>query len=344
VIDRSLWEPEGIYLNTASYGLPPRPAWDTLQAVLDDWRAGRTSWEGWGDQTDEARRAWATLVGVPAERVATGATVSGLVAIAATALEPGARVVAPDVEFTSNLWPFMARGHDVRLVPADRLAEAIDGSTAGVAFSVVQSATGEVADVDVITAAARHHGALTLVDATQACGWLPLDAGRFDVVTCAAYKWLLSPRGTAFMSVAPEVLERVTPLAAGWFAGDDVHGSYYGGPLRLAGDARSLDTSPAWFPWVGTVPALRTLLDAGVEAVHAHDVALANRFRAGLGLAPGDSAIVVTDAGGAEERLTAAGVMAAMRAGRLRTSWHLYNTEDDVDRVLELMNGLVRKR
>jgi selenocysteine lyase/cysteine desulfurase len=201
-----------------------------------------------------------------------------------------------------------------------------------------------VADLDAIAAAAHHHGALTILDATQACGWLPLDASRFDVVTCGAYKWLMSPRGTAFMAIGPELLERVLPAAAGWFAGEDVHGSYYGGPVRLATDARRLDTSPAWFPWVGTVPALRTILDVSVEEIHAHDVALANRFRAGLGLEPSDSAIVVVDAAGAEERLTAGGVMAAMRAGRLRTSWHVYNDEDDVDRVLELMHGDVSPR
>ena len=344
MIDRSLWEPEGIYLNTASYGLPPKPAWEALQRAQGDWHVGRTSWEGWGDETDAARRLWAELVGAAPERVATGSSVSGLVGLVAPVLEPGARVVAPEIEFTSNLWPFMVRGCDVRLVPADRIAEAIDDGTAAVAFSAAQSATGEVADVEAIADSARHHGALTFVDATQACGWLPLDASRLDVVTCAAYKWLMSPRGTAFMALGEDVLDRVTPAAAGWFAGEDVHGSYYGGPVRLATGARRLDTSPAWFSWVGTVPALRTILDIGVDAIHEHDVGLANRFRAGLGLEPDRSAIVVTDAAGAEERLQAAGVMAAMRAGRLRTSWHAYNTAGEVDRVLELMNAPVRSR
>ena len=336
---RELWDPEGVYLNTASYGLPPRPGWEALQAALADWRAGRTSWEGWGDKTDEARRTWARLVGVPPAHVATGATVSGLVGFVAAALPKGVRVVAPDVEFTSNLWPFMARELDVELVPAARLAEAIDARTTAVAFSAVQSATGEVADLDAIAAAAAHHGALTIVDATQACGWLPLDASRFDVVTCSAYKWLMSPRGTAFMAVRPAVLERVTPLAAGWFAGEDVHGSYYGGPLRLAADARRLDTSPAWFSWVGTAATLEVVERIGVGAIHTHDVALANRFRAGLGMEPSDSAIVRCEVPGAEERLEAGGVVAAVRAGALRASWHAYNTEEDVDFVLELLSG-----
>ena len=69
-------------------------------------------------------------------------------------------------------------------------------------------ATGEVADLEAIAAAARDHGALTLLDATQACGWLPLDGSLFDFVVAAGYKWLLSPRGTAFMAVAAPAARR----------------------------------------------------------------------------------------------------------------------------------------
>ena len=57
-----LWEPAGTYLDTASFGLPPRPAWDALQAALDDWRTGRTSWEHWGDATEAARGSFARLI------------------------------------------------------------------------------------------------------------------------------------------------------------------------------------------------------------------------------------------------------------------------------------------
>jgi len=77
-----------------------------------------------------------------------------------------------------------------------------------VAFSAVQSSDGEVADLAAIAAAARAHGALTVVDATQAAGWLPLAAGRFDAVVVSGYKWLLSPRGTAYLSLSEALLDR----------------------------------------------------------------------------------------------------------------------------------------
>jgi selenocysteine lyase/cysteine desulfurase len=338
--DRSLWQPEGVYLNTASFGLPPRPAWDALQAALADWRAGRTSWEDWNDTTNAARASFARLCGVPVDSVAVGGTVSGLVGLVAASVPDGTRVLSTAEEFTSLLWPFMAqgRGVDVRCVPVSRLPEAIDARTDLVAFSAVQSSSGEVADLDAVAAAAAHYGTLTLVDATHACGWLPFDGSRFDGFVAAAYKWLISPRGTAFMGVRPELLERLTPHAAGWYAGEDPHASYYGPPLRLAGAARRLDVSPAWFSWVGTAPALDVVLELGVDAIHEHDLRLANMFRTGLGLGPGDSAIVAADVPGAEERLRGTGVMAAARSGMLRTSWHVYNTEDDVERVVDLLS------
>jgi selenocysteine lyase/cysteine desulfurase len=335
---RQQWRPASVYVNTASYGLPPDCAWDALQAALADWRGGRTSWEGWGGSTEGARSAFARLVGVRAETVAVGATVSSLVGLVAASIPDGSRVLAPDVEFTSTLFPFLVqagRGVRVRLVPPAELPGEIGPGTDVVALSAVQMATGEVADLDAVAAAARAHGALTVVDATQACGWLPLDAGRFDVVACAAYKWLASPRGAAFLAVREERLAGVLPAAAGWYAGEDPHETYFGPPLRLARTARRLDTSPAWFSWVGTQPAIELLSRIGVHAIHAHDVGLANRFRAGLGLDPSNSAIVSVDLPGARERLEAAGIVAAERGGRLRASWHLYNTEDDVDAVLE---------
>jgi selenocysteine lyase/cysteine desulfurase len=326
-----MWAPSCPYLNTASYGLPPQPAWDALQAALEDWRGGRTSWEHWGEATERSRELWARMAGVAPERVAVAANVSSLVALVVASLPEGTRVLAPDVDFTSLVWPFVARGLEVRTVPLRDLADAVDAEADVVAFSAVQSANGEVADLDGVVAAAARHGALTVCDATHACGWMPFEASRFDAVAAHAYKWLMSPRGTAFLALGDRLIDRVSPLAANWYAAADAHGGYYGLPMRLAPGARRLDLSPAWFSWVGTAPALEVVLEIGVEAIHRHDLALANRFRAGLGLEPSDSAIVSAEIPGAAEKLERAGIRAATRAGSLRASFHVYNTETDVD-------------
>jgi selenocysteine lyase/cysteine desulfurase len=331
-----LWQLERPYLNTASYGLPPAPAFAALQEALDDWRRGRTSWEGWAESVARARESFARLLGARSEDVAAGATVSELVGLVAASLPDGAQVLVPEVEFTSNLFPWLAqerRGVRVQTAPLAGLADTVEDTTTLVAVSAVQSSNGEVADLPSIRAATEAHGALLFVDATQACGWLPLRAGDADFLVVHTYKWLMSPRGAAFMAVRPERLEAVVPVHAGWWAAEKPFGDYYGPPLRLAGSARRLDTSPAWFSWVGTAPALEVIEGIGVERIHEHNVELANRFRAGMGLEPGESAIVSVDVNGAE-RLEEAGIRAAVRAGGLRVSFHLYNTPEHVDAAL----------
>lgn len=336
---QALFDPEPGWLNTASYGLPPRTAWDAMQAALADWRVGRTSWEGWDESTGRARAAFARLVGVPASDVSVGAAASQVLAPVAGVLRPGARVVVPEVEFTSNLFPWLVQPYDVRTVPAAGLVDAIDARTDLVAFSLVQSADGMRAPYTDVVAAARAHGALVVVDATQGCGWLPFDAALADAVVVSAYKWLMVPRGIAFAYLAPHLRERMIPTAAGWYAGEDPHDSYYGPPLRLASDARRFDISPAWFGFVAAAPALELLADLGPAVVGAYDVALASRFTEGLGGPPADSAIVAVDVPGAQEKLARAGVRAAVRAGRVRASFHLYTNTSDVDRALTALTS-----
>jgi selenocysteine lyase/cysteine desulfurase len=336
-----LWSPQPGWLNTASYGLPPQPTWDAVQAAMADWRTGATSWEGWDESTGVARDTFARLIGVPAGDVAVGSAVSQLLAPVAAAVPDGARVIVPDVEFTSNLFPWLAHQDRLRVdtVPTSRLPETVADGCDVVAFSLVQSSDGEVAPYEQIVAAARDAGAMVVVDATQACGWLPFDASLADVVAATAYKWLMSPRGSGFVYLNPAVRESMRPFAAGWYAGEDVHASFYGPPLRLAGDARRFDVSPAWFSWVGTAPALDLVEQIGIDVIGRHNVALANRFLAGLGQPPGGSAIVTVDVPGADARLEAAGVRAAVRAGRVRASFHVYSTEADVDMALNALVG-----
>jgi selenocysteine lyase/cysteine desulfurase len=330
-------------MNTSSYGLPPRAAVEAMAAAADEWRHGRTGYDGWDLSVAASRASFARLHGVEADDVAVSAHVSAFTGLVALSLEPGERVVCAEGDFTSVLFPLLAaeaRGVQVELVPLERVAEAIDADTALVAVSAVQSADGRVADLDAIAAAAAHHGARTYIDASQAAGWLPIDAARFDHVAAVGYKYLLGPRGCAFMAVRPEAAERLTPAFPGWYAGEVPLATVYGGPLRLARSARRFDLSPAWQCWVGQAPALALLEQVGIPAVWEHDVALANRFRDGLGMEASDSAIVpVPVDAAAKDRLVAAAVMIGGLADDVRFSFHLYTTEADVDRVLEAIAG-----
>ncbi|WP_433471785.1 aminotransferase class V-fold PLP-dependent enzyme [Spirillospora sp. CA-142024] len=331
------------FLNTATYGLPPRAAHETMLAAERDRAAGLLTPGALDEAVTRSREAFARLLGVPAARVACGPQVSYFVGLVAASLPAGAEVLVADGDFTSLLFPFAARpGLAVRSVPLERIADEVRPGTDVVAVSAVQSADGRIAPMDDLIGAARAHGARILLDATQAAGWLPLPADRVDWLVAGGYKWLLGPRGTCFFTGTPEALDALPAIGAGWYAGADIWDSVYGLPLRLAGDARRLDLSPAWQCWAGHAPALELLEQVGIPAIHDHDVALARRFSAGLGLPPGDSAIVsVPVPDGTAGLLRRGGVIAAVRAGRLRCAFHLTTTEADVDKAAGLLAPLV---
>ncbi|MCP3976871.1 MAG: aminotransferase class V-fold PLP-dependent enzyme [bacterium] len=330
------------YLNTASIGLPPQRAVDALQLAIDKWQTGKAEAPEYDAVVTAARTSFASLLSARVENVAVGAQVSALVALAATCLRPGSRVLIPDGEFTSVIFPFLVRddlGLRVESVPLMRLADSIGADTDLVAFSSVQSSSGEVADLGAIGAAAAANDVITMCDATQSAGWLPMNATDYDFVIAGAYKWLLSPRGTAFMTVSDTVLERTRPLFAGWYSGESVWESIYGLPLRLAPDARRLDLSPGWLAWVGTAPALEVLTQVGVEAIHSHNVGLANTLLSELDLPPSNSAIVSLDLDATFDQERLSGLSTAYRAGRLRVGFHLYNSLEDVARIVAAIKG-----
>ncbi len=338
--------PQTTYLNTASNGLIPARSLTAIKAGLDATAAGSRLADAAYAAVEETRAAYARLVGVPARQVATGSSAAVFAGMIATSLPPGAEVLVADGDFSSLVNPFAVRGDlKLRIVPLEEIAEAVRPGTALVAVSAVQSADGRIAELDAIREAARAHGARTLVDVSQAAGWFPVNAAEADYTVCVGYKWLLCPRGVAFLTV-PEDLGGLTPVFAGWVAGEDPWASCYGPVAELAHSARRFDESPALHPYLAGRDSLALIEELGTEAIAAHDRALADRFRAGvteLGhrpvAAPGSAIVSVPGLGDAAARLAEREVAVSSRAGNLRASFHLYNTAADVDRLLEALSG-----
>lgn len=341
---RAEFAPKNTYLNTASCGLLPARAVEAMRAAVESVAAGRPS-DMFAD-VEAARAAFARLAGVPERRVAAGASVAVYSGLIAASLPPGAEVLTAEDDFSSVVNPFHVRGDlKVRAVPLERIAESVRPGTALVAVSAAQSADGRVADLEGIARAAREHGARTYVDVSQAAGWLPLHADAYDFVSSVAFKWLVCPRGVAFL-VVPADLGGLTPVFAGWVAGEAPWDSCYGPVEELAHSARRFDESPSLFSYAGARHSLELVEELGVANVRAHDLALADRFRAGLqGLghapvpAPGSPIVSVPGLGRRQPDLSEAGVEVSNRAGNLRAAFHLYNTPADVDRLLDVLSG-----
>jgi selenocysteine lyase/cysteine desulfurase len=322
------------YLNSASIGIPPASAALAVLDAVRDWAGGRAVATDFDAPVATARAAFAALTGFPVERVALGAAASGLVGLIAASATDDLRVLVAEGEFTSVSWPFVAQraGGPVEVdeAPLEQLADLAPDYDM-VAVSVVQSADGRIADLDGLRAA-QAGGCRVVLDATQALGWFDADLSWADAVVAAGYKWLLCPRGAAWMAVGPGL--DLVPHSAGWWAGQDPWASVYGLPMRLARGARALDVSPVWLSQVGAAVAVPWLAGLDRAAVHAHCVGLADAFRAGLGMPPAGSAIVSVRREGAGARLAAAGLAASTRAGAARLAFALYNTTADVELAL----------
>jgi selenocysteine lyase/cysteine desulfurase len=341
-------QPGLTYLDSATYGLPPRPTIEVMQRALERWQHGTADWVSeWDMRGEVCRAAFASLMQVPTDEIALIPSASVGVGLIAATLTDRDRVVIPTEEFNSVLYPLLVaarhRGAKVEEVPFHDLADHVTSETTLVAFSLVRSQSGETAQQREILDAAERVGARTLVDATHAIPFVPVDR-RADFVVCAAYKHLLSPRGVAFMRMAPQHWDATPAWLANWRSTTDPYHVYYGGPLNEAPGAARFDVSLAWFAWAGAAESLGLLAEWQRQGLLAEPLALARSLAGRLGLPPPVGTIVsvpVEDAEAVRVELGQAGIKAAVRAGSVRLSTHVYNSEADIDRAIAALQSFV---
>ena len=341
----------------ATPSIPPAatPVTRALHQALDDWTAGEASWQRRDEAAQRCRHQIAGLLGVASEDVALMQSVAEAAATVAASLRPGDRVVVGAQEYRSNLFPWLATEHrGVRVIQVpmpegrltgEALTTAIEYGTTLVAVSEVQSATGRRTDLTAVAARCREVGARLFVDATQSAGVLTMpEAVSPDYIAVHGYKWLLGPRGAAWLYVRPDRLEALGPLAPNHKGTPYPWRDFYGGPLAYAPDARKLDMSLSWPTWTGAAAALDLISSLDRPELERHCLNLGQLLRdgaaeQGLRCLPSELpshivTVTVPDPDAALKELTAQGVRATARAGALRFGFHGFNTPDDVSRVL----------
>ncbi|MFN8621504.1 MAG: aminotransferase class V-fold PLP-dependent enzyme [Chloroflexota bacterium] len=351
---RSLFHPAAgsIYLDTATYGLPPQPTVDAMAHAVSIWQAGTAHWiDDWDAPADETRALFGSLIGAPAERVARIPQASVGTGLVAASLREYDVVVVPDDEFTSTLFPLLVaerRGVTVRQVPLERLVDAIVPGVTLVAASLVQMQTGRTLDLVAVADAAERVGARLLIDGTQGIPFVPLEGviDRVDFLVCSGYKHLLCPRGVSFLVVREDRWGELEPLNANWRAADEPFKRYFGGPLTLAPDAARFDVSMGWISWAGALSSLRLLAGWKRAGLLPGVVADAQELAERLGVPWLGSTLVsapIADAGAAREALAAAGVKASHRGTGIRFAPHLWTTAADVMTAAAAIGRLVTR-
>lgn len=345
------------YLNTASMALGNRPASEALREAIEAWQAGTFDWVEAEAVGENLRRRVAALVGAAVEDLAFVAGASGGAATIAAQLPdglPGANVVVPTRDFASNFVPWMLlqeRGYELRLVEdidgaltADAFASVVDGRTAVIATSLVQSSSGFVVDLGVLKTLAADAGSWLVLDASQALGSIEVDIEGVDALFSCGHKWLLGVRGMGYLYVRPELRDAFVPISPGWKATTRPTEVFYGPDMELSSTASKLDVSTPWFDPFANVEGLKILAETGIGAIEAHNRSLiADLEQRGIKI-PYDPAnrspILSIELGDAEATMNALKrerIQASVRAGRLRISVHLYNTHQQMEQLARVL-------
>lgn len=360
-----------IYLNAASVGpLPQRTVEVTAQWATMRSRPHQLPFPLMQEAAATARAQFAALVGADADEIALMPnTTYGLnLAARALPLRPGV-ILTFDGEFPSCVYPFQAlgsRGITLDLIPKrdgipdeDALLEAIGNRSDVVAVVVswVQFANGFVADLARIGNACRARGIFFIVDGIQGCGVRPIDlhALPVDIFASGAQKWQLSPWGTGFVYVRRELVTALEPHDVGWAcmkaSVDYTRLTDY--EFDFFDDARRFEVvTLAYQDFAAANASTALLLELGVDRIAAHLERLGDRVvqwatsrrdvRLVTPAAPARRAGVLSFAPERlDEMATAlknAQVIHVVREGAIRLSPHSYNTIDEIDRVLALLD------
>jgi selenocysteine lyase/cysteine desulfurase len=355
------------YLDHAANAPLATPVRSTMEVYLDRMSEEPFDLSHWERLYSQVRTRIGDLLSVgPGSITFTKNTTAGLGLVAAGLdWEDGDNIIGVHREFPSNIYPWMGlkrKGVELRLYQPEQgridvkaLVRLCDRRTRVLAISAVQFWSGFRTDLGALATALRGRDTLLVVDAVQAVGGLSVDLSRtpVDFLAAGAHKWLLGPMGAGFAYVGPRMLDRLNPVTIG---PESVvrNREYVDYDLTFKPDARRFEEAAPNYPGIlGMGAAANLLLRCGATAVEEAVLRLADRLRDEL---PSRGYEVLVKPSAPSERsgivsfrhprmvptelhtrLREAGVIISLRGDFLRASPHYYNSDEDLDRLLEAL-------
>jgi selenocysteine lyase/cysteine desulfurase len=363
------------YLNLAGNSPIPKAAIKRMQEAIE-WKKfpQRIPDAAFFEVPNRVRAEIAKLIGGKPEEIAltTGAS-TGMLAVAyGLEWKPGDEVLTASGEFPLQYatWKPMEEREGVKVTvvkpqntfhTSEDLIAALTPRTRLVSVSHVRFDNGSMIDAAKLAAACHAQGALLLLDVSQSCGAVPMDVTKMgaDFLVCAGYKWLLGPFGTGFFWAKHEHIAKMRPGPFYWMAAEGVNNfaDLATAPPKPANAAKRWDAAETanYYNLAALEGGLELMLRAGAETVAGHNHRLIEQLFERL---PKDRCVVASplqrerrgpygcfQARSAEktrdlyEKLRAENVITSLREGKIRVSPYLYNTEQDVDRLVRVVTA-----
>ncbi|NHI88466.1 MAG: aminotransferase class V-fold PLP-dependent enzyme [Candidatus Thorarchaeota archaeon] len=350
------------YLNNASTGIPPVNAFKAMKQYLDNSANAAGKIEDTLKAFKEIRQNLATLLGGDYNQYAFVPSTSEGVNTIAHSVEypPGSNVVLCDLEFPANYVPWQNAsklyGFDLRVVKSDEGAaplesfkDKVDENTKVIAVSQIQFGTGFRSDLSRLSKLAHDNSAILSVDVIQAAGCIDTDLVKsgVDFATGQSAKWLLGPIGAGYIFVGQSVLEKLRPRFIGWWGVEELMEFEYRERTPLP-DARKFQVgSPSMVSYVGLLESLKTLLQIPGKVRETAALSNSDYLRKRLSerdipfydFGPENNSAIVSckpqDVEKLHEELLKNKIHCSVRNGRLRISPHLYNNQDEIDKIVD---------
>jgi cysteine desulfurase/selenocysteine lyase len=357
-----------IYMNHASVSPPSIEVRDAMAQMLDGvTRHACAKFPEWEQSNEWTRCVAARLVNAQPREIAFLRNTSEALSIVANGVtwHPGDNVVGIAVEFPANIYPWLRisqeREVELRLqeahdgwIDVDELLSRIDERTRLVTVSWVEFGSGQRLDIRRIGRFCRERDILFVVDAVQGLGALQLDVERdyVDAFAAGAHKFLLGPKGVALLYVSDRVLHQICPTVIGWTAVKNYKDYLIHDLDFREGAARFEGGTLNEVGVCGLGHSIDLMLTAGPSRIEQHLLSLSEYICQRLT----ERGYVVCNSGKADERsaivvcqhpersaeeicdsIKARNIIISSRLGRLRIAPHFYNSQDDVDTMIDAL-------
>lgn len=359
-----------VYFNTAAYGPLPE---ETKKAIVEniDLRLAveKEDIRQMYALKDTLREDFANLIGAEARQIGLSMNTSFGLDLSAYGLplKEGDEILVSDVEFPAAVyaWRGAAETKNLKLTfvkSTDKkfdlreLEKAISDKTKVIVVSFVQFFNGYKINLAGISELCKKHGIYFVVDGMQGVGAEPINVKELgiDILACGCQKWLFSPYGSGFFFISDSVKDKLIPQSITWYAADWQlnHTDLFKYDLPYFDTAEKFEAGYyATLNMLGMKTAIDIITDLGVEKIQKHNHALIDRLASYLkksefyeiksSLIENERSSIVTftcdNYNLLFKYMLENRIKAANREGSIRISVHLFNNENDIDKLIEVL-------
>jgi selenocysteine lyase/cysteine desulfurase len=357
-----------IYFYNGGITACPKPVGNAMRAFLKKWEDnGRDAWPPAFDDFLELKNAFGRLIGADGSRIAITESTTAAINLVAGLVRPQKEqnVVVTELEYMSDTYPWIiSHPAQVRFIPEnngriieDEIPQFVDENTAVLSVSAVAVGSGYRADLKKVHQATSPIHIPLLVDGAQAVGVMPLNINdpEIDFLVCTANKWLFGPAGVGFLYVGDRFIQ-ADPPNAGWLAAANRRDWDLQHPVLYEDAMRFQCGMPNLIGAVGSLAGIRLIEEIGVDVIQGRIEQLTTYLIEQLELLKMEiwtpkekskrAGIVFFKHPAAKElyqTLQSHQIYTGNFLGGIRLDVHVFNTTEEIDKMLDVIKAFVLK-